>query len=110
MLVQRGDEPVEHLDVDPAHNESIDGSLAEFLGALTTGAIPSGEIHGNVFTLAMVEAAVRSTETRQTVEIAALIDEARDAALATDLRPDLRAVLESWDRPHTRLLQTAVRS
>ena len=58
----------------------------------------------------MVEVAVRSAETRRTVEIAALIDDARDEALATDVRPDLRAVLESWDSPHTRLLQTGVRS
>jgi predicted dehydrogenase len=103
VLVQQGGLPVERIDVPPAHDESID----EFLRALTTGDLPSGEIHGNVFTLAMVEAAVRSTETRRTVEISALIDEARDEALATDLRADLRTVLESWTTPHTRLLQPA---
>jgi predicted dehydrogenase len=110
VQVQQGDEPVERLDVVPAHNESIDGSLAEFLGALATGATPSGEIHANVLTLAMVEAAVRSADTRQTVEIAQLIDDARDEALATDLRPDLREVLASWASPHVRLSQSAVRS
>jgi predicted dehydrogenase len=106
IRVAQGDVDVEQVDVVPARNESIDGSLAEFLDALSTGATPSGEIHGNVFTLAMVEAAVRSTETRQTVEIAALIDAARDEALATNVRADLRAVLESWDSPHARLLHT----
>jgi predicted dehydrogenase len=110
VRVQAGDEPVETIDVVPAQNESIDGSLAEFLRAVATGSIPSGEIHENVFTLAMVEAAVRSTETGRTVEIGALIDEARDAALATDLRPDLRAVLKSWTSPAARLQQTFSRS
>jgi phage baseplate assembly protein W len=58
----------------------------------------------------MVEAAVRSADTGEGVEIAALIDAARDEALATDLRADLRTVLESWESPHTRLLHAVVQS
>ncbi|RIX26653.1 gfo/Idh/MocA family oxidoreductase [Amnibacterium setariae] len=108
--VQEGDGPVERLDVVPAPHESIEGSLAEFLAAVRSGASPSGEIHANVWTLAMVEAAVRSAETRTTVDIPALIDDARDQALATDIRDDLRTVLASWSSPHERLLRTAVRA
>jgi predicted dehydrogenase len=110
VRVQQGDEEVEALEVVPAQNESIDGSLAEFVRAIRTGETPSGEIHGNVFTLAMVEAAVRSTETGETVEIAALVDAARNEALATDIRPDLRAVLQSWESPHAHLLHALEQS
>ena len=38
--------------------EQIAGSLAEFLAVLRTGAVPSGEAHSNVLSLAMVEAAI----------------------------------------------------
>ena len=110
VSVQEGGGPVEVVDVPPAEHESIDGSLAEFIGAVRTGATPSGEIHGNVWTLAMVEAAVRSTGTRRPVDIPALIDDACAQALAGAPREDLREVLESWTSPHERLLATAVRA
>lgn len=108
--VQDGDRAVEHLDVPHAAHESIEGSLAEFIGAVRSGDTPSGEIHENVWTLAMTEAAVRSTETRSTVDIGALIDDAHAQAIATDLRDDLRTVLASWSSPREHLLATAVRA
>ncbi|MGT2425080.1 Gfo/Idh/MocA family protein [Amnibacterium kyonggiense] len=106
--VQDGSGAVERLDVPHAPHESIEGSLAEFIDAVRSGTVPSGEIHENVWTLAMVEAAVRSTETRSTVDVPALIDEAHEQALAGDLRGDLRDVLASWSTPHERLLGAAV--
>lgn len=43
--------------------EGIAGSLEEFLRALETGAVPNGECHDNVKSLAMVFAAVESAKT-----------------------------------------------
>ena len=40
--------------------EGLDAALAEFLQALDGGPAPSGEIHANIWSLAMVEAAVAS--------------------------------------------------
>ena len=99
VVTQVGDDAAEVLEVTPGPAESIDGSLAEFLDVLRTGRTPSGEIHENIFTLAMVEAAVRSSETGDSVDILALLDRAREDALATDLRPDLRAAIEEWPSP-----------
>ena len=42
--------------------EEIAGALADFVTALRTGAVPSGEVHANIRSLAMVEAAVLSAE------------------------------------------------
>ena len=58
----------------PDEPEQIAGSLAEFVRALRTArrgdAIPNGEVHTNVLSVAMVEAAVRSAETGQRVALA----------------------------------------
>ncbi|MBC7762017.1 MAG: gfo/Idh/MocA family oxidoreductase, partial [Candidatus Saccharibacteria bacterium] len=40
--------------------ETIAASLAEFIDSLRTGRMPSGEVHSNILSLAMVEAAVES--------------------------------------------------
>lgn len=103
VVVQRDDEPARTEQVQPSSAESIEGSLAEFVAALRSGDVPSGEIHDNVHTLAMVEAAVRSTATQRPVVIADLLEEALTAALATDLRPDLREVLGGWHSAAARL-------
>ncbi len=96
VTAQRGNGESEQIVVRPGHAESIDGSLAEFISALSTGATPTGEVHDNVMTLAMVESAVQSADNGLTVEIAELVDQAQRKALATDLRPDLRAAIEGW--------------
>ena len=103
LLVQSADGAVEQSRITPGAAESIDGSLAEFLDALATGATPSGEIHDNVLTLAMVEAAVASTRAQRPVDIAALLDEAHREALAGDLRDDIRAALTGWGSAAQRL-------
>jgi predicted dehydrogenase len=76
--------------------EEIAGSLAEFVAALRDGSVPSGEVHNNVMSLAMVEGAVRSAQTGQRVVLANLLDEAYVQALEVEERPELRAALASW--------------
>jgi predicted dehydrogenase len=76
--------------------EEIAGSLAEFVAALRDGSVPSGEVHSNVMSLAMVEGAVRSAQTGQRVVLADLLDEACVRALEVEERPELRAVMASW--------------
>ena len=80
--------------------EEIAGSLAEFVAALRDGRLPSGEVHSNVMSLAMVEGAVRSAQTRQRVRLAELLDEAYAQALTVEKRPELRAALASWPSVH----------
>ena len=76
--------------------EEIAGSLAEFVRALRTGRVPSGEIHTNILSLAMVEGAVKSANSGARVQIAALLDEAWQEALRTEGPGDIRAQLEGW--------------
>jgi predicted dehydrogenase len=73
--------------------EELAGSLAEFVRALRTGAEPWGEIHQNVGSLAMVEAAVRSAEARARVRMDDVLGAARREAIAAERRDDVRARL-----------------
>lgn len=82
-----------------ASAEEIGGALAEFVSALRTGTVPSGEVHSNVYSLAMVEAAVQSSSTGAKVQIADVLDAAYAEALAAERRPDVRAALEAWGAP-----------
>lgn len=86
-----------------AEAEEIAGALAEFVHALRTGRTPSGEVHSNVQSLAMVEAAVRSAETGQRVRIDEVLESAYRAALADERRPDVKAALAAWNSPIGRL-------
>jgi predicted dehydrogenase len=76
--------------------EQIAGSLAEFVAALREGSVPSGEVHSNIMSLAMVEGAVRSAQTRQRVVLDDLLDDAFREALEAEQRPELVAALASW--------------
>lgn len=97
VVVQSGSDELERIVVPPGPAESIDGSLADFVAAVRSGGTPSsGEIHENILTLAMVEAAVRSAGTGERVRIAALLDEAWGDALTGDLAEDHRATMEAW--------------
>jgi predicted dehydrogenase len=80
--------------------EDIAGSLTEFIAALRDGSVPYGEVHSNVMSLAMVEGAVRSAQTRQRVALGDLLDEAYRQALAAERRPELAAALASWPSVH----------
>ncbi|WP_437583298.1 Gfo/Idh/MocA family protein [Paramicrobacterium sp. CJ85] len=79
----------------PAIPREIAGSLAEFVSVLRSGKTPSGEIHSNVYSLAMVEAAVRSAETGARVRIADVIEGAQRDAIAAEARDDVRAELDA---------------
>ena len=81
---------------DAGVGETIAGSLAEFIAALRTGQVPSGEVHSNILSLAMVEGAVRSAETGHRVVIDALLQEAYAEAVRIEQRPDIAARLYGW--------------
>ena len=87
------------LAVEDAEPEQIAGSLAEFIDALRTGKVPSGEIHSNVLSLAMVEAAIKSAESRQRVTLEEVLTSAYDHAVANERNARVRAVLEAWASP-----------
>ncbi|WP_285724327.1 Gfo/Idh/MocA family protein [Psychromicrobium xiongbiense] len=83
--------------------EEIAGSLEEFLSALRTGSTPSGEIHSNIWSLAMVEAAVLSAETGSRVFLDDVMTAAYRQALEAERDPAAREALESWGSATKRL-------
>jgi predicted dehydrogenase len=87
----------------PDAPEGIDGALAAFVHALRTGTVPRGEIHENVMSLAMVDAAVRSAETDRRVRVDEILDAAHHEALAAAGDAPEREVLASWDSPRRAL-------
>ncbi|WP_334173129.1 Gfo/Idh/MocA family protein [Sinomonas sp.] len=80
----------------PEIRSEIAGALDEFVSALRTGETPSGDIHSNVHSLAMVEAAVLSAATGRTVELAVVLEDAYRTALENERREDVREALRSW--------------
>lgn len=81
---------------DELRGEGIAGSLREFVQALRTGRTPMGEVHGNVASLAMVEAAIESHRTGARVQLAQTMTAALDAARASEARADVGQVLKTW--------------
>jgi predicted dehydrogenase len=79
-----------------APHAGIRGSLAAFVAALRTGVAPMGEVHENVLSLAMVEAAVQSSAAGAPVRIDDVLDTAHEMALRDEDRPDVRAALVAW--------------
>lgn len=81
--------------------EGLDAALEEFLAALDGAAAPSGEIHRNIWSLAMVEAAIASAESGRRIMLddvfAAALDEAHRTASEID---DLDA-LAQWGKTWT---------
>jgi predicted dehydrogenase len=90
-----GETPPAGAETVPDAPEELAGSLAEFVRALRTGAEPWGEIHHNIGSLAMVEAAVRSAEARARVRIEDVLAAALDVAIASESRADVRVRLEA---------------
>ncbi|WP_114855397.1 Gfo/Idh/MocA family protein [Brachybacterium sp. YJGR34] len=74
----------------------LDASLAEFCAALRGGPVPASEVHGNVWTQAIVEAAVRSADTGRTVALAEVLDEALAQARTLDAADGRSRALEAW--------------
>jgi len=80
--------------VDPGRE--IAGSLAAFAAALRSGEPVMGEVHDNVLSLVMVEAAVESAATGTRVRVDDVLERAYERAVADERRDDVRARLESW--------------
>ncbi|WP_245934472.1 Gfo/Idh/MocA family protein [Arthrobacter psychrolactophilus] len=100
-LVDANDATGQSLSVPEASAgpEQIAGSLAEFASAVRTGVVPDGQIHSNVHSLAMVEAAVLSAETGQRVRIDDVLTAAYAQALHNEKNDDVKAVLSGWGSP-----------
>jgi predicted dehydrogenase len=81
----------------------IAGALDEFVSALRTGMTPSGDVHSNVHSLAMVEGAVLSAATGRTVELSAVLESAYQVAMQREERDDVRAALRGWGSASARL-------
>jgi predicted dehydrogenase len=79
-----------------ADPEEIAGALAEFVRAVRTGSVPSGEAHSNVYSVAMVEAAIRAAEEGRRVSISEVLRDAYEAAVGSEEDPEIRAVLDGW--------------
>ncbi|WP_457963887.1 Gfo/Idh/MocA family oxidoreductase [Arthrobacter sp. D1-29] len=74
----------------------VHGSLREFATALRTGAAPMGQVHDNILSLAMVEAAIESAATGRRISIDALLQRSYRQAVLDEKRPDVADVLLSW--------------
>lgn len=79
----------------PEHDQ-IDASIIEFATALREGRTPLCEVHENILSFAMVEAAVASVERGTRVVIDELLEEAHAEAIAAELDPDARAIMQGW--------------
>lgn len=90
-----GADPAE-LSPLPSVGVEIAGSLSAFVLALRSGETPDGEVHGNVMSLAMVEAAIESKDTGSRIAIDDVLERAYAAAVTAERRDDVRARLESW--------------
>ena len=58
--------------------------------------MPASEVHGNVWTQAIVEAAVRSADTGSRVVLAELLDEALEEARELDSTDGRSRALGAW--------------
>jgi hypothetical protein len=73
--------------------EGIAAALQAFVGGLRSGVAPMGEVHENLMSLAMVEAAVQSAETGRRVLLDDVLARALEDATAAEPRADVRAEL-----------------
>jgi predicted dehydrogenase len=94
-------QPVLDADVDTAPPagppySGIGGALQVFVQALRTGQPPPGEIHQNVMSLAMVEAAVQSAANGRSEHLDAVLGQAHTQALKEEIRADVRNTLTRW--------------
>jgi predicted dehydrogenase len=71
-------------------------ALHEFVAALRTGEVPMGEVHENVMSLAMVEAAVESAASGARVHLDDVLAVAHARARRDERREDVLAALTAW--------------
>lgn len=80
----------------PSVGYEIAGALTSFVQAVRSGETPDGEVHGNVMSLAMVEAAIASTRTGQRIVIDEVLERAHAEALAAERHDAVRDRLAAW--------------
>jgi predicted dehydrogenase len=96
------DEPVWDAEVDVSANdpgdvpEDVAGALAEFVHSLRTGTTPLGIGKQNISSLAMVEAAVRSSEVGARIDIGQVKAAALAHAIENEQRPEVAEILRGW--------------
>jgi predicted dehydrogenase len=96
------DEPIYEADVelspdDPGEiPEEIAGALAEFVHALRTGTVPLGLGRWNISSLAMVEAAIRSSELGTRIDIGRLKEAALAQAIDKEKTSEVAEILRGW--------------
>ena len=76
--------------------QEIRGSLAEFVDAVRTGVEPDTVARRNVWSVAMVEAAIASTEVGGRVLLEEVLESAYVEAVRGARDPDARDVLQGW--------------
>ncbi|MCZ9884206.1 Gfo/Idh/MocA family protein [Arthrobacter sp. B2a2-09] len=76
--------------------QEIAGSLRDFVVALRTGSTPMGQVHQNIMSLAMVEAAMLSASTGTRISVDALLEASYEQAVLMERDPDVLEVLKSW--------------
>nr|WP_281507691.1 Gfo/Idh/MocA family oxidoreductase [Brachybacterium sp. Marseille-Q7125] len=81
---------------DAPEPDQIAASLVEFVSALREGRTPLCEVHENLLSFAMVEAAVAAVERGERVLIDDLLEEARQDAITAEADPAAREILQSW--------------
>lgn len=81
---------------EPSDLHGIAGALRVFCAALRTGTTPMGEVHENVLSLAMVEAARESADTGRRVFVDDVLNRAHRAAVRAERNPQTRAMLTGW--------------
>jgi predicted dehydrogenase len=111
VLWNGDDEPAmyaeaELTDAPRSSYTGIGGALQVFVQALRTGERPSGEVHENVMSLAMVEAAVQSAESGRTAHLDDVLERAYAEAIRDEARADVRHALEGWPSVREALAMT----
>lgn len=76
--------------------EQIAGSLAEFVAAVRGGPVPATEVHRNVLSVAMVEAAVASAAAGGRILLAEVLESAYVEAVSGAGDGGVREALQSW--------------
>ncbi|RSM48356.1 oxidoreductase [Actinoplanes sp. ATCC 53533] len=84
------------VDAPDGRYSGIGGALRVFAEALDSGVTPMGEVHGNVLSLAMVEAAVDSATRGRPVLIDEVLARAHEQAVREETRTDVREALRGW--------------
>ena len=76
--------------------DQIAASLVECVSALREGRTPMCEIHENLLSFAMVEAAVAAVDGGGRIEIDELLEQARLEAITAEADEDAREIMRSW--------------